>query len=316
MANSTVSLNEALSRITGVFSPALTVINPYIAVLFDKYPHETYLILTLLAIGAPLFIALAIRPLLDRGVKMGKVTPEAHRDMIVLHIYEKPRKLSGLANLSPVCLKLEMILRVSQTPYIRVTNTGMSSKGLKPYITYNGEEVADPDFCVRWLEEKMGISLDTGLEASERGAVEAYRTMIEEGLNWQILYWIWAIPSSWPWVPFTPKALPSLQRRILEIMETRLEALSTLLASDDYLMGTPEPTSLDCVAYAFLAKILLQDLPDSLPARLVLRKPNLVRFVRRMSEAYFSEVAGEVDWDAIEEAAEDEADEDYIEEED
>ncbi|KAJ3100618.1 hypothetical protein HDU97_002106 [Phlyctochytrium planicorne] len=337
-ANSTL-----LAPLLATLNPYLERISPYLTYLQETYPHEFYLLLTVFLILSPLFIALVLNPQFGSSSLGGKHdVPESHKDIIVLHVYDRPRGVNGLVNLSPLCLKLETFLRVTETPYVRVTNSRMSLKGQKPYITYNGEEIADAYFCVRWLQDKFGVTLDAGLEASEKGAVEAYGTMIEEGLNWQILYFIWGLKSSWPWVvktmfdrvPFPMNyVVPFIVRRrmlatlhaegtsrhtraqVIQIMESRLEALSTLLASDDYLMGTPEPSSLDCIAYAFLAKILLQNLPDPTPMKLVLRRPNLVRFVRRMSETYFADVAAEVDWAALEEAAEDEADEDYVDEE-
>ncbi|KAJ3096773.1 hypothetical protein HDU96_000649 [Phlyctochytrium bullatum] len=348
VSNSTFPLSKLLPLATGLFT-----------YLEEKYPHEFYLALVLTAIVSPFILVVVIGPMLDyatasaggKGSSSGSRkwpggfrsdVPETHRDRMVLHVYPRPRKTPGLGSLHPLCLKLEAVLRVSQTPYIRVTDTRLSSKGRKPYITYNGEEIADPWFCLQWLENKHGISLDANLEESERGAVEAYRTMIEEGLYWQSLYWIWAVPSSWDWVVSTmfdhlpwpmTYIIPFLVRRrmlkalhaegtsrhtreeIIKIMDTRIDALSVLLANDTYLLGSEEPTSLDCTAYAHLLQLLLQNLPDPTPRRLVLRRPNLVRFLRRMSETYFGDVAGGVDWDAIEADAEDEADEDYLEEE-
>ncbi|KAJ3200294.1 hypothetical protein HDU67_002150, partial [Dinochytrium kinnereticum] len=178
MATNT-TVNETLNRLLTALEPAIKAVKPYATYLHENYPHEFWLAVTLAAIVSPLLLALAFNPAFDSGSKGRNGVPEAHKDMIVLHVYERPRKVPGLANL------VETILRVTQTPYIRLTNTGMSLKGQKPYITYNGEEISDSYFCVKWLEEKMGVSLDSGLEASERGAVEAYRTMIEEGLNWQ-----------------------------------------------------------------------------------------------------------------------------------
>ncbi|KAJ3307208.1 hypothetical protein HDU76_004676 [Blyttiomyces sp. JEL0837] len=89
----------------------------------------------------------------------------------------------------------------------------------------------------------------------------------------------------------------------LEMADQYIEALSALLGLDDFMMGTEEPTTLDCAAYGLLANMLLCDLPENECSRKLRASPNLVRFVRRMTEGWFKEFAGYVDWDQLEENA-------------
>ncbi|KAJ3203820.1 hypothetical protein HDU67_009930 [Dinochytrium kinnereticum] len=232
--------------------------------------------------------------------------------------------------ISPYCLKLETYLRVSGIPYVLCTTSGFSKKGKMPYITFNGEEISDSQFCIRWLEEKYGVSIDKQVWPAGRSAVEAYRSMLEDGLGKQCVYWRWQKKNQ-EWLKtclfgFMPSPLRTIlfpiiirrpQRYLrlmnitslgdesnLQLADTRLESISTLLGNDHYLMSTPDPTSLDCTAYGFLANILLQNLPNEpRPTALLLKYPNLVRFVRRISERYFPEMAGAVDWVGLEDAA-------------
>ena len=60
----------------------------------------------------------------------------------------------------------------------------MSAKGKTPWMTYNGEDVADSQFCIEYLKDKLGISLDKHLSAEERAIARAFQKMVEENLYW------------------------------------------------------------------------------------------------------------------------------------
>ena len=64
-----------------------------------------------------------------------------------------------------------------------VTNI-MSSKSKIPWMTYNGIDVADSQLCIKYLNKELGIDLNKHLTAEQRGAAQAFRRMLEEGLYW------------------------------------------------------------------------------------------------------------------------------------
>ncbi|KAJ3095339.1 hypothetical protein HDU97_007029 [Phlyctochytrium planicorne] len=293
-----------------------------------------------LALGTAI-IALLVWKLLSGG--KAKKYSQYPRDTVILHIFRRPPPHRGIPSFSPYCLKLELYLRALKIPHVVVEGTTMSSKGKKPFITYNEEEVADSFFVILWLEEKFGKSLDSKVWPAVRPALEAYRTMTEDGLGKQFVLWRWnATNIQWlsdelfadaPWLlrkllprVFLKKVNQYLKgtgidvndfERNYEVADTRLAALSSLLGADNYMMSTDDPTSLDCTVYAFLVNILFQELGGAAggqPSKLVLSYPNLVRYVRRISERYYPEFAKHIEWDGVEELAERCADKGYMRE--
>jgi hypothetical protein len=106
----------------------------------------------------------------------------------------------------PPSLKLETYLRLTQTPYILETSGPNLSKSStrKPYIslrnlknkkasksssTKNKDEIeiSDPHLAIEWLEKNLvETPLNDNLDLTEVGAVEAYRCLLELGLNNQV----------------------------------------------------------------------------------------------------------------------------------
>ena len=60
----------------------------------------------------------------------------------------------------------------------------MSSKGKTPWMTYNGVEVADSQFCIDYLNKKLGIDLNAHLTPVEKSIARAFQKMTEENLYW------------------------------------------------------------------------------------------------------------------------------------
>ncbi|KAJ3186115.1 hypothetical protein HK101_009739 [Irineochytrium annulatum] len=254
--------------------------------------------------------------------------------ILTLHAFERPdqTKMPGLPSYSPYCIKLETYLRASETPYVLNTSSRFSRKGKKPYLTYGPDnEVADSHFCILWLRDTLNICLDTPrLGHAQLGVVESYRTMIEEGILPLVGHRRWCgldakardfvlknalTPVPWFIRPFVLwhvgwkgarraklTGLSSHTRHEqMTVFCARLDSISTLLGDDEHVLGTDAPTSLDCVVYAALASILLSRHPATLDLEEeVMRRGNLVGFVRRMTERYYVELAGGVDWDDME----------------
>ena len=62
----------------------------------------------------------------------------------------------------------------------------MSSKGKTPWITYNGVEVADSQFCIEYLNKELSVDLNKDLSPVERSTARAFQTMTEEHLYWYV----------------------------------------------------------------------------------------------------------------------------------
>ena len=59
-----------------------------------------------------------------------------------------------------------------------------SSKGKTPFITYNGEDVADSQFCIEYLNKKLGHDFNSHLSKKEKAIARAFLKMTEENLYW------------------------------------------------------------------------------------------------------------------------------------
>ncbi|KAI8834138.1 hypothetical protein BC829DRAFT_72618 [Chytridium lagenaria] len=123
-----------------------------------------------------------------RGNFTGKVlTSRFPPDTVVLHAFARPTLHPGIPSYSAYCLKLETYLRVSSIPYILCTDSPFSKKGKKPYITYNDIQIPDSQFSIKWLQEKYDVSIDKQVMPAGRSAMEAYRSMLEDGIGKQVL---------------------------------------------------------------------------------------------------------------------------------
>ena len=85
---------------------------------------------------------------------------------------------------SPFCLKLETFLRMTKIPYENEYGMKFSKKGKVPWIEFNGQEIADSNFCIRFLMKEFRVDLDTHLNWTDRAIGHSIRTMLEENFYW------------------------------------------------------------------------------------------------------------------------------------
>ncbi|PFX22721.1 Failed axon connections-like [Stylophora pistillata] len=97
---------------------------------------------------------------------------------VVLHQFlPSPLSLSG----SPPCLKLETFLRMAKIPYESRYGLKFSKKGKIPWIELNGEEIADSNFCIRFLRNEFKVDIDCShLSDEAKGLAHSIQTMLEE----------------------------------------------------------------------------------------------------------------------------------------
>ena len=60
----------------------------------------------------------------------------------------------------------------------------MGPKGRTPWITYNGIEVADSEFCIEYLSNLLDKDLTAKFGPVEQGMARAFLKMIEESTMW------------------------------------------------------------------------------------------------------------------------------------
>lgn len=61
---------------------------------------------------------------------------------------------------------------------------GRSPKGKIPWITYNGVDVSDSQFCIEFLMKKLDKDLSSHLSPIERSIARAFLKLNEESARW------------------------------------------------------------------------------------------------------------------------------------
>jgi glutathione S-transferase len=202
-----------------------------------------------------------------------------------------------------------------------------SKKGQLPFIELNGQEIADSSIIIKELSTKFEKDLDAGLTQEQRNISHATISMIQNSLNWVIVWWRakhpdlvlkgfqlnlqHALGSKLPNAilnfvfkfHFGRKATKKVKAQgigvhkpeeIEEFGKNDLKVLSEMLADKPFFFGD-EPTLLDCVAFSVLAQIhfISDDVKFPLKEFMHEHCPNLVGHVSRMKERCYP------DWDEI-----------------
>lgn len=218
-------------------------------------------------------------------------------------------------NVSPFTLKLETWLRLTGIPYetVAVRNPGKGPKGKLPYIRDGEAVIGDSALIIEHLKRTRGVDPDAHLDPLERAEALAYHRLLEDHLYFVGVYSRWIDPDGWrAVVPALFGFLPPGPRQIVSGIVRRkvrrdlhgqglgrhdraeiyamgrddLEALATFL-NDGPFFFRDRPTTLDAVAYGFLANLLLVPVETELK-QIGLEYPNLRRFCLFM-ESYLAE---------------------------
>ncbi|WP_159714661.1 glutathione S-transferase family protein [Geminicoccus flavidas] len=214
-------------------------------------------------------------------------------------------------NFSPFTLKLETWLRLARVPYtVRYQrNPGFSPKGKLPYVIENSRRIGDSGLIIEHLKRSRLIDPDAWLDARQLAESLALQRLFEEHLYGILVYARWIDPDGWAAMRQVIRGLfpppvhwlagPLLRRRIRRDLHRQgigrhsqreiyamaredLAAASIMLGTKRFFMGE-QTTTIDAVAYGFLANILLVPLDTEL-RRITEDFPNLRRFCERIDQ--------------------------------
>ena len=59
-----------------------------------------------------------------------------------------------------------------------------SKKGKFPWISYNGESLADTQFCIEFLNKSKQVDLNSWLSPEQKAVALAFQRMVEDDLYW------------------------------------------------------------------------------------------------------------------------------------
>lgn len=203
---------------------------------------------------------------------------EENKDTVIFHMFPR-NPLSP--SMSPYVLKLETFLRMHDVKYKVDHNIPMHPVTQKcPWITFNGEEVADSQHIMEFLSEKLSLAPKHDLDANPKDKVFArgVRSIIEDHFNFCVISKRMIHGKYEDVAPFFPTIVPVkmvqkfIAQRIMKTIGSQakaqgigrypketvlkmanedLEVLSLALGDKNFVMGD-EPSELDCTLFAFL----------------------------------------------------------------
>jgi glutathione S-transferase len=213
-------------------------------------------------------------------------------------------------------MKVENYLRMTGLPYQVVTdfNLPKAPKGKMPYIEDAGRVIGDSGLILENLKATYGDPLDAHLSAEERAISLSLIRLMEEHLYWAAgIQPRWLEPTGFKitrsvffeklscplrhiiphiaWRNFSNQmwnhGLGRHSRdEIYDMGCADISALADYLGKKPFFTGD-KPTTLDAVAYAFIANVIL--VPFESPIKLhAMSYPNLAAYCGRMNEKFYA----------------------------
>lgn len=212
-------------------------------------------------------------------------------------------------NVSPFTLKLETWLKLADIPYsVRATTSlAKAPKGKLPYIEDGLLALGDSTLIIEHLKATRGIDPDAGLSDRERAEALALQRLFEDHFYFVMTYSRWLDPVGWEAVAdgfFAGFPLPMrtvgrivMRRRMRSMLAAHgltrhsgaeiyamgrddLAAVADFLGDKPFFLGD-SLTTLDAVAFGFLANVLLVPIETELK-RSLYDFPALVAWVEAM----------------------------------
>ncbi|XP_076467681.1 failed axon connections homolog isoform X1 [Babylonia areolata] len=272
--------------------------------IFDRHPTLFTFTggLMVSSAGLVLYRWLRDRRAPDEDLKRQRYPP----DTVILHDFGRsPYAPSAV----PFTVKLATYLRMAKIPYQYGSGTKKSSKSKYPWITYNGEDIADSAFCISFLNRQRNVNLSSWMSPEQRAVAVAFQRLAEEDLYWVLLLTRWVTEVDEDFVerllPFrfatlyvklfiTPRLWKMAwaqgmgrhsQEEVMQIARKDLTALSDYLGTKKFLMGD-QPCEEDCAVFGQLSQIYWQ-LPGSVSAMFKAEFPRLVAYCERMKDTFW-----------------------------
>lgn len=222
----------------------------------------------------------------------------------------------GMPSSSPFCIKVEAYLKMAGFSYetVHMSDPRKGPKGKLPFIEHEGKRMGDSHLIINYLEQCRQTPMDAHLSDGQKALSLITRRMLDEHLAWVIIYMRWAPEKNAKIIKNTffatiPKLIRGfLFRRIRRYMlqsirlqgisrhsveeicslaKEDIQALSVLLGNNTYFFGDA-PSTLDAVAYAYLASIIHAPIESPIK-RFTLEQTNLVNLCERIDAQYFKD---------------------------
>ncbi len=222
----------------------------------------------------------------------------------------------GLHDASPFCIKAEVLLKIAGLDF--ETDLGgfnKAPKGKQPYISDDGEIVADSTFIRLHIEKKYGFDFDPGLDARTAAQAWATEKMCEDHLYWVIVHERWHNDknfNSGPRIFFDaapalirPLVTKMVRKQVLKgikahglgrhsdgeiyvLAERAIAALAGILGDRKYIMGD-KICGADASVFAFVDSISCKHFETPVIA-MVERHKNLAAYRDRLRGEWFPDL--------------------------
>lgn len=232
----------------------------------------------------------------------------------------------GLPSVDLDCLEIMTYAKFSGAPLqTRATNNPFKTPtGKLPVFRHGKTELLDFEDISFYLKEKKNFSADFGITPKQQADVSAFSHLLREKLYPALLYTWWIDQKNYieltrPWYSralplplnyYYPGRFEREARKTIETLyencedmavieaavfstaENCLSVLSNRLGESEFFFGK-HPTSLDATVYAYLAPLLKAPFVVPVLQNHLKSFPNLVKFVGRVTQRYFSDCINE-----------------------
>ncbi|XP_050717246.1 failed axon connections homolog isoform X1 [Eriocheir sinensis] len=254
--------------------------------------------------------ALIVTKKVLKGAKARRLRKEwdsVGQDVVLLHQFQRGK---FCPNLSPFALKVEVFLRLANIQYKVDEKSPFGPKRKCPWITINGEDIADSEFILEDLTQRFNVQMDSQLEDREAAVLEAARVLADEHLFWCVIIWRYWLDGcitflktqtyskvmNWIFTLFMKNGIRKRAKEqgmgrhspedIYQICKKDCATLAGILGNKLFF-GGEEPCRADCAVFGQLSQ-LMWNAPNTRYEALVTEVyPNLSSYCLRMKEKVF-----------------------------
>jgi glutathione S-transferase len=235
--------------------------------------------------------------------------------MITLHQFPQA---FGLPSASPICMKLELWLRMAGLNYQCVYHHDprLAPRSKLPFIEQDGKALPDSNEIVSYFVESGQGTIDQYLTAEQQADSRAWRYLLEDQLNLYLTFSRFHQPDNWQLFKHEVFAvlpdpqnneLPELLKsgitpgltargfaienrvRVVEQALADVEAVAVFLDEKPFFMGD-QVSSIDASVAAVLLHAIAMPWEDEV-SRAITRQPALMRYCHSIMARYFPELS-------------------------
>uniref|UniRef100_A0A7S2MJU1 Thioredoxin-like fold domain-containing protein n=1 Tax=Helicotheca tamesis TaxID=374047 RepID=A0A7S2MJU1_9STRA len=222
---------------------------------------------------------------------------------------------------SPYVARVEAYLRLIGVPYKKMKSRGGSEnpRHKVPFANIRGKMIDDSSRIIEHLQKTFSVKIDSELSKNQAATGHLIKQTLQGSLYWVTLHQMFDVQegrdifTAHKAAEFPPIVSTFIMRMILRGQRANLvgcgvgrlphneivrkgqedvRAISTVLGTNKFILGTPKPTSCDCDVYSFLVFLFYDDTQVVQPWVQEIKKEcsNLVDYIERMKQLLYPEL--------------------------